>query len=240
MDVNHAVPADTSTIRTPGARPRRVRTLMTTAVATLSLGVAAAPAASAQTPPEPAQPTTYTVAPGDSLTKIGRQFGLMGDSDWRRLYDANPQIVIPDLISAGQVLTIPTPDAVLAQRPLPQPAPRPVVRRQQAEGGRSSYRSAARSGGRSTRATSAPAPSGANGSTWDALAQCESGGNWSTSTGNGYHGGLQFSQSSWEAVGGTGSAAQASREEQIARAEQLQARQGWGAWPACSRQLGLR
>lgn len=76
-------------------------------------------------------------------------------------------------------------------------------------------------------------------STWDALAQCESGGNWATNTGNGYSGGLQFSASTWSAYGGTGSAADASREQQIAVAEQVQASQGWGAWPSCAAQLGL-
>ncbi|MCU1516833.1 MAG: transglycosylase [Pseudarthrobacter sp.] len=76
-------------------------------------------------------------------------------------------------------------------------------------------------------------------STWDQLAQCESGGNWSTNTGNGYTGGLQFSSSTWAAYGGTGSAADASREQQIAVAEQVQASQGWGAWPSCAAQLGL-
>ena len=76
-------------------------------------------------------------------------------------------------------------------------------------------------------------------STWDALAQCESGGNWSTNTGNGYTGGLQFSDSTWAAYGGTGSAANATREQQIAVAEQVQASQGWGAWPSCASQLGL-
>jgi resuscitation-promoting factor RpfA len=76
-------------------------------------------------------------------------------------------------------------------------------------------------------------------STWDALAQCESGGNWATNTGNGFSGGLQFSPSTWAAYGGTGSAAEASRDQQIAVAEQVQASQGWGAWPSCAAQLGL-
>ena len=78
-----------------------------------------------------------------------------------------------------------------------------------------------------------------DGATWDALAQCESGGNWATNTGNGYSGGLQFSASTWAAYGGTGSAAGASREQQIAVAEQIQSSQGWGAWPSCAAQLGL-
>ncbi|WP_247048257.1 LysM peptidoglycan-binding domain-containing protein [Arthrobacter rhizosphaerae] len=88
-------------------------------------------------------------------------------------------------------------------------------------------------------ATAANATTAAPTNTWDALAQCESGGNWSTNTGNGYTGGLQFSSSTWAAYGGTGSAADASREQQIAVAEQVQASQGWGAWPSCAAQLGL-
>lgn len=79
----------------------------------------------------------------------------------------------------------------------------------------------------------------ADGGTWDALAQCESSGNWGINTGNGYAGGLQFSQSTWEAYGGAGSPANASREQQIAVAERVQAGQGWGAWPSCAAQLGL-
>jgi len=79
----------------------------------------------------------------------------------------------------------------------------------------------------------------ATGNTWDALAQCESSGNWGANTGNGFSGGLQFTQSTWAAYGGSGSAAGASRAEQIAVAERVQAGQGWGAWPACSAQLGL-
>ncbi|KTR53099.1 MULTISPECIES: transglycosylase family protein [Curtobacterium] len=79
----------------------------------------------------------------------------------------------------------------------------------------------------------------ASGSTWDALAQCESGGNWAINTGNGYYGGLQFNLGTWQAHGGTGNPASASREAQIAVAERVLASQGWGAWPACSAKLGL-
>jgi hypothetical protein len=75
---------------------------------------------------------------------------------------------------------------------------------------------------------------------WDALAECESGGNWAINTGNGYYGGLQFSLSSWQSVGGTGRPDQASRETQIAMGQRLQAAQGWGAWPSCTSQLGFR
>ena len=84
--------------------------------------------------------------------------------------------------------------------------------------------------------------SAADGSTWDKLAQCESGGDWSINTGNGYYGGLQFSSSTWSSFGGgqyASSADQASRTQQIAIAEKVLDTQGWGAWPACSAELGL-
>ncbi|MFC1408371.1 transglycosylase family protein [Streptacidiphilus sp. N1-12] len=84
--------------------------------------------------------------------------------------------------------------------------------------------------------------SAASGSTWDAVAQCESGGNWSIDTGNGYSGGLQFSPSTWSAYGGdqyAASASQASESQQIAVAEQVLASQGPGAWPVCGPQAGL-
>lgn len=76
--------------------------------------------------------------------------------------------------------------------------------------------------------------------TWDALAECESGGNWHINTGNGYYGGLQFSLSSWRLVGGAGMPHEASVDEQIMRAGLLWDIQGWNAWPVCSRRLGLR
>ena len=89
----------------------------------------------------------------------------------------------------------------------------------------------------------AKAPTGNISATWKALAQGESGGNWSINTGNGYYGGLQFSASSWRAAGGTKYAPlphQATPAEQIATAEKLRANGGWGHWPACSARLGLR
>ncbi|GAB3189070.1 resuscitation-promoting factor Rpf [Nesterenkonia suensis] len=85
----------------------------------------------------------------------------------------------------------------------------------------------------------AAAPAANASGVWDRLAQCESTGDWSINTGNGYYGGLQFSLQSWQAVGGSGYPHQASKQEQIHRAEKLQAIQGWGAWPSCSAQLGL-
>jgi hypothetical protein len=75
---------------------------------------------------------------------------------------------------------------------------------------------------------------------WDRLAMCESSGNWSISTGNGYYGGLQFSRSTWKEFGGKGMPHRASRSEQIRVAERVLRVQGWKAWPACSRRLGFR
>ena len=91
--------------------------------------------------------------------------------------------------------------------------------------------------------TGAAAPAVASGSVWDSLAQCESGGNWAINTGNGFSGGLQFTPSTWAGHGGTAyapSAHLATREQQIAIAERVQASQGWGAWPACTASLGIR
>jgi LysM repeat protein len=89
------------------------------------------------------------------------------------------------------------------------------------------------------------APSTAHAATsseWNAVAQCESGGNWADNTGNGYYGGLQFSASTWNGFGGTAyapSADQASPSEQMAIADKVVASQGWGAWPVCSRVAGV-
>ncbi|WP_443217600.1 transglycosylase family protein [Pseudonocardia sp. P1] len=76
-------------------------------------------------------------------------------------------------------------------------------------------------------------------STWDKLAKCESGGDWTTNTGNGFSGGLQFTPSTWKAYGGKGKPQNASKSEQIRVAEKVLDGQGWGAWPACSKKLGL-
>lgn len=88
-------------------------------------------------------------------------------------------------------------------------------------------------------ASVAPASNAADLATWEKLAQCESGGNWSINTGNGFYGGIQFTQESWNGVGMTGSPHTASKETQIEAAERLLAIQGWGAWPACSAKYGL-
>lgn len=91
-------------------------------------------------------------------------------------------------------------------------------------------------------AVAAPAEA-ASDSTWDRLAQCESSGRWNYNGASGYDGGLQFLPRTWTAFGGGDFAQyayQASRAEQIVVAERVLAVQGWNAWPACSKKLGIR
>lgn len=139
------------------------------------------------------------------------QIASQSGTSWQALWRANPSISNPDLIFTGQKLTLPGGSTAKATK---ASGTQPV--------------SAARSA------------DAVEGGVWDRLAQCESGGNWRINTGNGFYGGLQFTPSSWRAVGGSGLPHQASKAEQIARAERLLDLQGWGAWPACSAKLGLR
>jgi resuscitation-promoting factor RpfC len=74
---------------------------------------------------------------------------------------------------------------------------------------------------------------------WDAIAQCESGGNWGANTGNGHYGGLQFSPTTWAEYGGVGNPATASKQQQIAVANRVLAEQGLEAWPKCGTASGL-
>ncbi len=159
----------------------------------------------------------YTVKSGDTLSKIAGRQGL---GSWRAIFDANASVENPDLIFPGQHLVIPAQGAELRSR---------------------SHTPSTRST-RSSRHSSAPPRSSpvAGGSAWDRLAQCESGGNWSADTGNGFYGGLQFTTGSWRAAGGAGMPQNASRSTQIQVAQRLQQMQGWGAWPTCSRKVGLR
>jgi LysM repeat protein len=178
-----------------------------------------------------------TVKQGDTLSKIAKKAKL---SSWRPVWDLNKKIKHPNLIYPGQKLLLPAKGEKVKHRPLPALAVTRVVssERSAAPATRSVAPATSGSSRRSTATRSAAAP--ASGSVWDRLAQCESGGNWGISTGNGYSGGLQFAQGTWAANGGSGSAHNASRAEQIRVAERVRASQGWGAWPACSAKLGLR
>jgi len=164
------------------------------------------------------EPVVMVVQPGDFLSKIAEKY----QTTWRRLYDANANIKHPDIINPGDQLRIPKSDEQLVQRLLPNDTA-PVI----------STVSKVKQQPKNTQ------PAVSDGSVWDRLAQCESGGNWAINTGNGYYGGLQFTLSTWRRVGGSGYPHEASREEQIARGQILQARSGWGQWPACAKKLGL-
>lgn len=167
------------------------------------------------------------VVKGDNLSKIAKAH----DTTYKRIFNANESIKDPNIINPGDKLRIPRPDEVLTERPLPQPIKAVQI---------SKPKSKTTAAPKKRIANNTSAPAVANGSVWDSLARCESGGNWSINTGNGYYGGLQFTASTWRAVGGSGLPHQNSREEQIRRAEILLARSGWGQWPACTKKLGLR
>ncbi|WP_420112213.1 transglycosylase family protein [Pseudactinotalea sp.] len=142
-------------------------------------------------------------------------------------YKVDGKVVSSRLVST-EVTTEPE-DRVVEYGTAERPAPEPT-----SSGSGSSGGSGSGSGGSSGGSSSVGSD------VWAALAQCESGGNPTTNTGNGYYGLYQFSLSTWQAVGGSGLPSEASAAEQTERAKILQARAGWGQWPACSAKLGLR
>lgn len=194
---------------------------------------------------------TIVVKHGDYLVKLAKSHSTTA----RRLYYANKTIKDPDLIFPGQKLHVPdakehlTPRAIPANSvsiPKTKAAPAPVSKSVAAEQATPAPAAVTAPATAETpapsRSTYTPvqAPAVSSGSVWDRIAACESGGNWHINTGNGFYGGLQFTLGSWRAMGGSGLPSDASREEQIMRAQKLQAAQGWGAWPVCSVKAGLR
>ena len=178
--------------------------------------------------------STYTVREGDTLSTIAaRAYGHGGD--WPGLWWANRhRVANPSVITVGERLRLPgspktgpnVVHAAMAAMPAPAPAPADPP----ASAPATSPVSTAPTG----TTTSAPASSG--GVNWSAIAACESGGNWSADTGNGFYGGLQFTQQTWQAYGGgqyAPTASQATPAEQIAVAQRVLAGQGIGAWPVC-------
>jgi LysM repeat protein len=161
-----------------------------------------------------------TVVGGDTLSAIANAHGVTV----QRLFDANEQIANPDIINPNDQITIPVAEREIAHRDIPVTQPVTAV---------ATTASVPR-----VRSTAVVTYSGDQ-TVWDTIAACESGGNWAINTGNGYYGGLQFSLGSWWGVGGEGYPSDATREEQIYRATLLQAKQGWGSWPACARKAGL-
>lgn len=188
---------------------------------------------------------TVTVQTGDYLSALATTYG----TTMPRLYDANTKITDPNLIYPAETLVVPGPNEQLANRPLTNiaasanstvavstPAASIPVNNDQTETDNDQSNS-------TPPIVNQVTPVASNiingGTVWDKIAACESGDNWAINTGNGFYGGLQFTLSSWRGVGGSGYPNQASRSEQISRAEILQSRQGWQAWPACSAKLGL-
>ncbi len=194
-------------------------------------------------------PKVVTVQSGDSLIAIAAKF----NTTYVRLFDANNQINNPNLIYPGELLTIPLPGQSLPNRPLPDLTTNQGAGPTQSVDSDSQPAQAVSASPNSDESSVTPASPTAlpvqpqltgqtlmsSVSTWYELAQCESSGNWGADTGNGYYGGLQFTLSSWQAVGGSGYPNQASPSQQIYRAQLLQTQQGWGAWPVCSTKLGL-
>ncbi|HET8991801.1 MAG TPA: transglycosylase family protein [Candidatus Saccharimonadales bacterium] len=195
--------------------------------------------------------TSVTVTPDETLSSIATQY----NTTYVRLFDDNTQIQNPDLIFVGELINIPS-----ATQQLPDRYGQYLSA--QAASQASQVESQSQADTDDTQATPPVAPAvsapvqpapqpvaqpvpqpavsqSSDTSVWTEIAQCESGGDWSIDTGNGFYGGLQFTLSSWEAVGGTGLPSQASEATQIALAERLQAIQGWGAWPVCSAKVGL-
>ncbi|MFI2103157.1 transglycosylase family protein [Isoptericola sp. NPDC019693] len=120
------------------------------------------------------------------------------------------------------------------ERPEPEPEPAPEESSSSSSSSGSSSSSSSSSSGSTSKATGS-APAGV----WADLAQCESGGNPATNTGNGYYGLYQFSLQTWQAMGGSGLPSENSAAEQTRIAQKLQAQSGWGQWPGCAAKLGL-
>ena len=172
-------------------------------------------------------PGSYTVRPGDTLSIIAAR-AYANSADWPAVWWANRrQVPDPAMITAGERLQLPGSPQVppwLARAALAAIAAPPAP-------------GAPVSAGPAVPASaSSPAPASPGAVNWAAIAACESGGNWSASTGNGFYGGLQFTEQTWLGYGGgryAPSANQATPAQQIAVAQQVLAGQGIGAWPVC-------
>jgi LysM repeat protein len=169
------------------------------------------------------KPKKVTVQQGDTLDGIATQ----NDTTYVRLFDSNPSIENPDLIFPGEKVRIPAVSEDFAHRSLPVGvvAPQPAVSESYAPVAQSSAYT-------STSYTPPPVRNVSGSSSWDHIAACESGGNWSINTGNGYYGGLQFTQATWAGAGGLKYAPRAdlaTREQQIAVASNL----SLSNWPVC-------
>lgn len=188
-------------------------------------------------------PASYTVHEGDTLSAIAaRTYG--SSADWPALWWANrTQVRNPNLLLVGQRMRLPASGHVTAsmasaaQAAIPAPPPAPAPAPDPASAAPAAPVSTVQSDPPAAAPVSAAAPASSSGGVnWTAIAACESGGNWSIDTGNGFYGGLQFTQQTWLDYGGgqyAPSANLASESQQIAVAERVLAGQGIGAWPVC-------
>ena len=182
-------------------------------------------------------PASYTVHQGDTLSAIAaHSYG--NSADWPAVWWVNRhQVHNPNVLLVGQRLRLPASghvtaamaraaQAAMPASPPPSPSPASTTSVSYSQPDQSS-----------AAPVSTPAPaSSAGGADWNAIAACESGGNWSINTGNGFYGGLQFTQQTWLGYGGgqyASSANLATPSEQIAVAQRVLAGQGIGAWPVC-------
>jgi len=180
-------------------------------VATLAVGAAFAlsssPASAAEVKAPVPAPKQYTVVAGDNLSAIAQAQQL---ASWRPLWNANAELTDPNLIDAGQVLSVPVVDE--AHRPLPADAN--VAALNAAPTYQAPSRQAEGVGGLLAR-----------------VRQHESGGNYAANTGNGYYGAYQFDLRTWSGVGGSGLPSNASPAEQDMRAQLLYNQRGCSPWP---------
>jgi LysM repeat protein len=175
-------------------------------------------------------PASYTVQQGDTLSGVAAHaYGKA--ADWPAVWWANRhQVPNPNVIAAGQRLRLPTSGQVpawmarAAQAAIPAPLSAPAAV------------SVSQAAAPAAAPVSTAAPGSSGGADWSAIAACESGGNWSANTGNGFYGGLQFTEQTWLGYGGAqyaSSANQATAAQQIAVAQRVLGGQGIGAWPVC-------
>jgi LysM repeat protein len=185
-------------------------------VTAVGVGFASGSAHAAEVKPEQKeQPKKHIVASGDSLSTIATANQL---ESWRPIWNANPELTNPDVINVGQELVIPKEETT--ERPLPAGYGEPVaVVTQPVKQSGKTYQPAARR----------VVPTG--GDVFARIRAKESGGNYSTNTGNGYYGAYQFSLGTWRGVGGTGLPSDASPAEQDMRAQMLYNQRGCSPWP---------
>ena len=175
-------------------------------------------------------PASYTVRPGDSLSAIAAH-AYGNKADWPAVWWANRhQVANPNMIAVGQRLHLP------ASGRVPSWMAHAAMAATAAGSAPAASASAPQAEPAAPVQATPAAPASSGGANWSAIAACESGGNWSANTGNGFYGGLQFTQQTWLAYGGgqyAASANLASPAQQIAVAQRVLAAQGIGAWPVC-------